>query len=264
MTRVDDSPVPDYASMLSLADRSFIVLGAGNGMGRQTAHALAAVGARLVCVDQDPGLAQDIAKEVSGVGVALDMTDRGNVQAVVDRAVAEHGRVDGLVDIIGIARWMDLLDIDDETWNFEFDACLRHAFLAMQIAGRAMRDTGGGAMAFVASISGLHSAPNHAAYGAAKAGLMALVRTGAVELGRHRIRVNAVAPGATATPRIKALLDQDPEKKAAHEELIPTGRLNQPSEIASALLFLVCDLSSNVTGQTLVVDGGVTSRYAFQ
>ena len=200
MTRVDDSPVPDYASRLSLADRSFIVMGAGNGMGRQAAHALAAVGARLVCVDQDPGLAEDIAKEVSGLGLALDMTDRGNVQAVVDRAVAEHGHLDGLVDIIGIARWMELLDIDDETWNFEFDVCLRHAFLAMQIAGRAMRETGGGAMAFVASISGLHSAPNHAAYGAAKAALMALVRTGGVELGKHGIRVNAVAPGATATP----------------------------------------------------------------
>jgi NAD(P)-dependent dehydrogenase (short-subunit alcohol dehydrogenase family) len=262
MTRVDDSPVPDYASMLGLADRSFIVLGAGNGMGRQTAHALAAVGARLVCVDQDQGLAEDIAKEVSGIGLALDMTDRGNVQAVVDRAVSEHGHLDGLVDIIGIARWMDLLDLDDETWNFEFDACLRHAFLALQIAGRAMRETGGGAMAFVASISGLHSAPNHAAYGAAKAGLMALVRTGGVELGQYGIRVNAVAPGATATPRIKALLT--PEKKADHEALIPTGRLNEPSDIASALLFLVCDLSANITGQTLVVDGGVTARYAFQ
>ena len=97
MTRSDDSPVPDYASRLSLADRSFIVLGAGNGMGRQTAHALAAVGARLVCVDQDPDLAEDIAKEVSGIGLALDMTDRGNVQAVVDRAVgrARPGRRPG-------------------------------------------------------------------------------------------------------------------------------------------------------------------------
>src|SRR6202034_2244896 len=262
MTRSADSPVPDYAARLSLADRSFIVLGAGNGMGRQTAHALAAVGARLVCVDQDPDLPEDIAKEVSGTGVALDMTARGNVQAVVDRAVAEHGRVDGLVDIIGIARWVDLLDIDDETWNFKFDICLRHAFLAMQIAGRAMRETGGGSMAFVASISGLRGAPEHAAYGAAKAGLMSLVRSAAVELGRSGLRVNAVAPGGTLTPRVSAALT--PERRAAHEALLPTGRLNQPADIASALLFLVSDLSANLTGQTLVVDGGVTSRYAFQ
>jgi 3-oxoacyl-[acyl-carrier protein] reductase len=164
MTRADDSPVPDYAARLSLADRGFIVMGAGNGMGRQAAHALAGLGARLVCVDQDPELAEDIGKEVSGIGVALDMTDRGNVQTVVDRARQEFGRIDGLVDIIGLARWMELLDIDDDTWNFEFDVCLRHAFLAMQIAGRAMKETGGGAMAFVASISGLYSAPNHAAH----------------------------------------------------------------------------------------------------
>ena len=237
MTRVDDSPVPDYASRLSLADRSFIVLGAGNGMGRQTAHALAAVGARLVCVDQDPDLAEDIAKEVSGIGLALDMTDRGNVQAVVDRAVAEHGRVDGLVDIIGIARWMELLDIDDETWNFEFDACLRHAFLAMQIAGRAMRETGGGAMAFVASISGLHSAPNHAAYGAAKAGLMALVRTGGVELGKHGIRVNAVAPQLINTALNRTLF---PPEQLTHAV--------EPEAVANVIAFLAGDLAAPVSG----------------
>ncbi|MCW2526269.1 MAG: short-chain dehydrogenase/reductase [Pseudonocardiales bacterium] len=262
MTRSDDSPVPDYAGRLSLKDRGFIVIGAGNGMGRQAAHALASLGARTICVDQDPGLAEDIAKEVSGIGVALDMTKRENVQTVVDRAVQEFGQVDGLVDIIGLARWMDLIDLDDDTWNFEFDVCLRHAFLAMQIGARAMRQSGGGAMAFVASISGLFSAPNHAAYGAAKAGLMSLVRTAAVEFGKYNIRVNAVAPGATATPRIKGLLT--PETQAKHEDLIPTGRLNEPSDIASALLFMVSDLSANITGQTLVVDGGVTSRYAFQ
>jgi NAD(P)-dependent dehydrogenase (short-subunit alcohol dehydrogenase family) len=258
----DDSAVPDYSSLLSLKGRSFIVIGAGNGMGRQAAHALTTLGARTLCVDQDPELAENIAGEVSGIGLALDMTKRENVEAVVARASKEFGRVDGLVDIVGLARWMPLIDIDDQTWDFEFDVCLRHAFLAMQIGARAMRQTGGGTMAFVASISGLFSAPNHAAYGAAKAGLMALVRTAAVEYGKYNIRVNAVAPGATATPRIKAMLT--PEGRAKHEELIPTGRLNEPADIAAALLFLVSDLSFNITGQTLVVDGGVTSRYAFQ
>ncbi|MCW2528771.1 MAG: short-chain dehydrogenase/reductase [Pseudonocardiales bacterium] len=262
MTRTDSSVVPDYSTLLSLKDRSFIVIGAGNGMGRQAAHALSALGARTLCVDQDAELAEQIADEVSGIGMALDMTKRENVDTVVNRAVAEFGSLDGLVDIVGLARWMDLIDIDDDTWDFEFDICLRHAFLAMQIGARAMRQTGGGAMAFVASISGLFSAPNHAAYGAAKAGLMALVRTAAVEFGKYNIRVNAVAPGATATPRIKGLLT--PESQAHHEALIPSGRLNEPADIASALLFLVSDLSFNITGQTLVVDGGVTSRYAFQ
>jgi NAD(P)-dependent dehydrogenase (short-subunit alcohol dehydrogenase family) len=261
VTRTDNTPIPDYPAMLSLKDRAFVVLGAGNGIGRQATHALASVGARLLCVDQDAELAAEVAEEVNGLGVAADVTRRADVEAVFARAVDAFGRVDGFVDIIGVARWMDLLDLDDETWDFEFDACLRHAFLAMQIGGRVMRSEGG-VMSFVASISGLHSAPHHAAYGAAKAGLMALVRTGAVELAAHGIRVNAVAPGGTATPRINETTA--PDVRADFEQRIPTGRFNQPSEIASALLFLSSDLSGNVTGQTLVVDGGVTSRYAFQ
>ncbi|HVV08116.1 SDR family oxidoreductase [Amycolatopsis sp.] len=262
MTRTDDTPVPDYGGLLRLDGRGFIVIGAGQGMGRQAAHALAGAGARVLCVDQDPELAEDIAKEVSGTAVATDVTKRENVQSVVDSTIAEFGKLDGIVDIVGLARWGDLIDLDDETWDFEFDICLRHAFLAMQTGARAMAATGGGAMAFVASISGLAAAPNHPAYGAAKAGLMSLVRTAAVEYGPLGIRVNAVAPGATLTPRISAGLT--PERRAQHESLIPTGRLNKPADIAAALLFLVSDLSGNVSGQTLVVDGGVTCRYAFQ
>jgi NAD(P)-dependent dehydrogenase (short-subunit alcohol dehydrogenase family) len=262
MTRTDSSPVPDYASMLDLTGRRILVIGAGNGMGRQTAHALAANGADLVCVDRDADLAREIAEEVGGIGIAADMTRRDEVQRVVDASREGTGRLDGLVDVVGMARWGDLLSIDDEAWDFQFDVCLRHAFLAMQIAGRAMKETGGGTMAFVSSISGISAAPNHAAYGAAKAGLMALVRSGAVELGPVGIRVNAVAPGGTATPRILEITAKD--EMARSEGLIPTGRFNKPSEIASALLFLSSDLSGNITGQTLVVDGGVTARYAFQ
>ncbi|MCU1612740.1 MAG: short-chain dehydrogenase/reductase [Frankiales bacterium] len=262
MTRTDDTEVPDYASLLRLDGRGFVVMGAGQGMGRQTAHALSALGARTLCIDKDPDLAREIAEEVDGVPMSVDVTVREDMEAVFAKAVGEFGKVDGVVDIVGLARWMDLIDIDDETWDFEFATCLRHAYLAMQLGARAMRETGGGAMAFVASISGLFSAPNHPAYGAAKAGLMSLVRTAAVEFGRWGIRVNAVAPGATATPRISALLT--PETRAAHESLIPTGDLNKPADIAAALLFLVSPLSRNVTGHTLVVDGGITVRYAFQ
>ncbi|MCU1621120.1 MAG: short-chain dehydrogenase/reductase [Modestobacter sp.] len=262
MTRVDDTDVPDYANMLRLDGRGVVVLGAGQGMGRQAAHALSALGARTLCVDKDVDLAQEIAREVDGVPLAADITVRDDMETIFAKAGAEFGRVDGVVDIVGLARWMNLADMDDDTWDFEFDMCLRHAFLAMQIGARAMRGTGGGAMAFVASISGLQSAPNHAAYGAAKAGLMALVRSAAVEFGAWGIRVNSVAPGATTTPRISAMLT--PETRAGYESLIPTGQLNKPADIAAALLFLLSPLSANITGQTLVVDGGVTARYAFQ
>jgi NAD(P)-dependent dehydrogenase (short-subunit alcohol dehydrogenase family) len=262
MTRSDDSAVPNYESLLRLDGRGFVVIGAGNGMGRQAAHALAGLGARVLCVDNEPDLAKEIAEEIGGEFVVADVTKRSDMELIFRTAEESFTRVHGLVDIVGIARWMELIDIDDDTWDFEFAICLRHAFLAMQIGARVMRPTGGGVMAFVASISGINSAPNHAAYGAAKAGLMALVKSAAVEFGQFNIRANAVAPGATLTPRITELLT--PEVRAHHEDLIPTGRLNQPSDIASALLFLVSDLSANISGQTLVVDGGVTSRYAFQ
>jgi NAD(P)-dependent dehydrogenase (short-subunit alcohol dehydrogenase family) len=262
MTRTDESLVPDYRSLLDLSGRGFVVMGAGQGIGRQAAHALAGMGARLICVDKVADLAHEVAAEVEGTAVVADATTRAGVESAVGRATSDFGRLDGLVDIIGLAQWRELIDIDDEAWDLEFDNCLRHAFLGMQVAARSMRDTGGGVLAFVASISGVASAPNHAAYGAAKAGLMSLVRTAAVEFGPLGIRVNAVAPGTTLTPRVGGMLS--PEERARQEGLNPTGRLNQPADIAAALLFLVSDLSANVTGQTVIVDGGITSRFACQ
>src|SRR6476660_3340077 len=152
MTRLDDSPVPDYANRLRLDDRRFVVIGAGQGIGRQTAHALAANGARLVCVDVDPGLAEDIAEEVGGTPWAGDATKREDVERMFDDAAGVLGGVDGLVDIT------------DEEWNWHFDMSIRHAFLAMQYGAKAMAGHPG-VMVFVASVSGITSAPRHAAYG---------------------------------------------------------------------------------------------------
>jgi NAD(P)-dependent dehydrogenase (short-subunit alcohol dehydrogenase family) len=137
---------------------------------------------------------------------------------------------------------------------------LRHAYLTAQLAGRAMIDRGG-VMVFVASVSGLTGAPRHAAYGAAKAGLMSLVRTVAVELGPRRVRANAVAPGAVWTPHVAALLGE--EGKARNAANAPLRRIASPADIASAVLFLASDLSAYVTGQTLVVDGGVSAKFPY-
>jgi NAD(P)-dependent dehydrogenase (short-subunit alcohol dehydrogenase family) len=138
---------------------------------------------------------------------------------------------------------------------------LRHAFLAMQHAGRAMAAGGGGAMVFVASVSGITSAPRHGAYGAAKAGLMSLVRTGAVELGPSNVRVNAVAPGVVWTPRVSAFLGE--AGRTLNTDNTPLRRVAQPADIAAAILFLASDLAGYVTGQTLVVDGGVGAKFPY-
>lgn len=261
MTRTDDTEVPDYPGRLRLDGKRFVVIGAGQGIGRQATHALASVGARTFCVDLDPDLADDIAQEVDGVAWSGDATSRDDAESMFASAQAAFGAVDGIVDIIGMAQYADLLEVDDDLWNWHFDIVLRHAYLAMQLGGRLMSRSGGGTMVFVASVSGITSAPRHAAYGAAKAGLMALVRSGAVELGPANIRVNAVAPGVVWTPRVSAYLGE--EGRARNTENAPLQRVALPADIASAILFFASDLASYVTGQTLVVDGGVGVKFPY-
>lgn len=256
----DNQPVPDYDRLHRLDGKAFVVLGGGLGIGRQTCHALAASGARVCCVDREVALADEVAGQVGGIGVAADVVDGDQVTAVFARARDELGSVDGVVDIVGMASWGALADIDRPAWDAQFDICLRHAVLAMQIGSKAM--TNGGAMAFVASTSGLYGAPMHAAYGAAKAALVSLVRTAAVEFAPMGIRVNAVAPGQTATPR--ALSRMTDKTIAEKEEIIPLGRLGTPADIAAALLFLVSPMAAQVTGQTLVVDGGVSAKNPYR
>jgi NAD(P)-dependent dehydrogenase (short-subunit alcohol dehydrogenase family) len=261
MTRTDDTEIPDYSGKLRLDGRNFVVIGAGQGIGRQVTHALASLGARTFCVDLDHDLADDIAKEVDGIAWSGDATKRDDAESLFASAQATFGRVDGLVDIVGMARYARLLDIGDDDWNWHFDIVLRHAYLAMQLGGRVMSGTGGGVMVFVASVSGITSAPQHAAYGAAKAGLMALVRSGAVELGPSGIRVNAVAPGVVWTPRVSVYLGEAGRTRNA--ENAPLRRVALPADIAAAILFLASDLASYVTGQTLVVDGGVGAKFPY-
>jgi NAD(P)-dependent dehydrogenase (short-subunit alcohol dehydrogenase family) len=236
------------------------VIGAGQGIGRQATHALAGAGARLACVDLEPDRAADIAAEVGAVALIGDGTKRDDVARMFDDAVTQLGGLDGVVDIIGMAQYAEIVDMSDDEWNWHHDIVLRHAFLAMQHGGRAMGDAGG-VMVFIASVSGITSAPRHAAYGAAKAGLMSLVRTGAVELGPHGIRVNAVAPGVVWTPRVSGYLGE--EGRVQNEANTPLRRVAQPADIAAAILFLASDLAGYVTGQTLVVDGGVGAKFPY-
>jgi NAD(P)-dependent dehydrogenase (short-subunit alcohol dehydrogenase family) len=261
MTRTDDTEVPDYHARLRLDGKCVVVIGAGQGIGRQSSHALAQSGARLFCIDIDEGLADDIAREVGGVAGVGDATTRAGAERLFADAATELGHIDGLVDIIGMARYAQLIELTDEEWNWHHDVVLRHAYLAVQLGGRAMAPTGGGAMAFVASVSGITGAPRHAAYGAAKAGLMALVRSAAIELGPAGIRVNAVAPGVVWTPRVSALLGEEGRQRGGNNA--PLRRVALPTDIASALLFLMSDLAAYVTGQTLVVDGGVSAKFPY-
>ena len=261
MTRADSSPVLPYPDLLRLDGRGVVLVGAGQGIGRQAAHALASVGARVFCIDFEPDLAVEVAAEVSGLAGIGDARSRTDVDRLVGEAVHAFGRVHHVVDIVGMAQFGDLLDIDDANWDFHHDECVRQALYVLQAGARALREGGGGSMAFVASVSGISSAPRHAAYGVAKAGLMSLVRSAAIELGPLGIRVNAVAPGVVWTPRVSGYLGED--GRVEQSANAPLGTVARPADIAAALLFLVSDLAAYITGQTLVVDGGVGVKFPY-
>jgi NAD(P)-dependent dehydrogenase (short-subunit alcohol dehydrogenase family) len=261
VTRSDDGPVPAYTELLRLDDRGFVVVGAGQGIGRQTAHALAAAGAKVFCIDALDDLAKEIADEVGGIACVIDATKRDQVDDAIGTAQQRLGRIDGLVDIIGMARYEPFLETSDETWDWTFDMVLRHAFYVGQRAGAVMADQGHGTMVFIASVSGITSAPLHSPYGAAKAALMSLVRSMAVELGPRGVRVNAVAPGVVWTPRVGRILGE--QGRQAQSDNSPLGRVAEPHDIAGCALFLSSDLAAYVNGHTLVVDGGVGAKFPY-
>jgi NAD(P)-dependent dehydrogenase (short-subunit alcohol dehydrogenase family) len=273
---LDTSEVPDYPGLLGLDGRGVVVAGAGQGIGRQTVHALAQAGARVFCIDSVEEAAHHVASEVDGVPCVADIRDRRDVERALDEARRALPGVDGIVDIVGMARYAGLLDVSDEDWDWTFQMVLRHAFLLAQIGGRIMGEQvdpapagddgvrgrgSAGAMVFIASVSGLTSAPLHAPYGAAKAALISLVRTAAVELGPMGVRVNGVAPGVVWTPRVSQLLGEDGRRSNAANT--PVRRIAEPRDVAAACAFLMSDLADYITGQVLTVDGGVSAKFPY-
>ena len=252
-----------------LVGKPALVVGGGFGIGRASALLLAQAGADVAVADLDLDRANDVAAEVEALGVRAtaltgDVTDRAQAESIVAGAANFHGTLEVVVNMVGTAGWGKLLDLDDETWQLDLSRNLtQHLHVGRAAAGRMIEQGTGGRISVVASVSGLYGAPSHGAYGAAKAGLMDLVRTMAQEWGPHGIRINAVAPDMIATPRVKdAYANQGVDPDAlAQADGAPLGRFGVPEEIAGPLVFLVSDLAGFMTGQTLVVDGG--QRAAF-
>ena len=255
----DRSAVPDYLSKLRLDGRVFVVLGGGNGIGRQTGHALSQAGANVACVDHDASLAKMVAEETGGIALVGDVNDRADVERVFAEA-GKVGLIRGVVGIVGMPVFGSLLDFDEEKWRSQFDLVFNHACLAIQIGGRALVSAGGGSMVFVGSMAGITKIPGQSAYGVAKAALHKLIGAAANELGPSGIRVNAVAPGFVRTPRLKSMVSAENWK--AMDSMTAIGHTAEPTEIAAAILFLASDLASHVTGHVLLADGGITGTIA--
>jgi 3-oxoacyl-[acyl-carrier protein] reductase len=250
---------------LGLSQKRVLIAGAGRGIGAASARLLAAAGARLGCLDSDHQRRDAIVEELRQAGadargIPCDVRQRAHVEQAVARTVEYFGGVDVCVDVVGEARWGRVLELSDQDWDDSFTLVLRHVFYLARAAGKQMLAQGtGGAIVSIASVSGIASAPLHGAYGAAKAGLIALTKTLAVELAAAKIRVNCVAPGAVRTPRLLEVTTA--ERRAESARHIPLGRIAEPEEIAGVVLFLASELSSYVTGQTIIVDGGATAQF---
>jgi len=247
---------PDYNARGRLDGRRVMVIGGGMGIGHQTCLAVSDAGAQVFCVDIIAERAAAVAEQVGGFAGIGDARQRSDVERMFAEAQAAFGApVTDVVDVIGDASWAPLLAVDDETWLEQFRINLSHALFVMQIASRLWVENGiNGSMAFVASPDGMGSSALHAPYGAAKAGLINLVKTAALEFAQHGIRVNAIAPDAAVTPGHP----RSPESIAAYEAIIPLGRMQDDTDMAGVLRWLLTDLARSVTGQTILVDGGLS------
>jgi NAD(P)-dependent dehydrogenase (short-subunit alcohol dehydrogenase family) len=240
-----------YQNLFRLDGRRAVVVGAGSGIGREAARALAAHGADVVCADRDVEAA---AATGAGTAFALDVLDRDAVRA----AATDLGAVDVLVFTAATNVRKRLLDYADAEFDRVVDLNLRASFDLIRAFGGPMAEQGRGSIIGFSSIRAVTVEPGQGVYAATKAGLVQLLRTAAAELGPRRVRVNAIAPGVVETPLTKQIR-ADPAWEAAYASKSALGRWAQPSELAGAVVYLASDAASFVTGSVLTVDGGWTA-----
>ena len=241
---------------IDLAGKVALVTGSTRGIGRAIAQGLRDAGARVAICGRDLAKAQAVAAEVGGdaKGFAADVGDIASVQQLVADVEAAYGRLDILVNNAGLTRDNLMLRIKDEDWDAVIDANLRGAFVATRAATRGMMKRRWGRVINIASVVGITGNKGQANYAASKAGLIGLTKSVAKELASRNILANVVAPGFIETDMTAAML---PEARAAMAGAIPLERLGRPEDVAGVVVFLSSDAASYITGQVLVVDGGL-------
>jgi 3-oxoacyl-[acyl-carrier protein] reductase len=249
--------------LLGLQGKCAVVVGGGLGIGRASAQLLARAGASIAVVDVERERTESVADEIQVAGgtafaITADILELGGGEAVIQQASHDMGGVDILVNVVGRSTYKPLLEMDDAHFALDLDRNMGYVFrVCRAFTAARIEAQHGGSIVNIASVAGLLAAPGNAGYGAAKAALISLTRSMAVEWAGYGIRANCVAPGIIATDH---WLSSRGEAAAAEAERrsasIPLGRLGSQEEVAEAVLFLASNMSSYITGQAIVLDGG--------
>lgn len=247
--------------MINLKDKVAVVTGAKQGIGKGIALTLAKAGAKVAVVDLDIAECQAVCEEITKLGsraiaIKCDISKKSDIDAMVKGTVDKLGALDILVNNAGIYPFVPYDKMTEADWDKVIDINLKGTFLATQAATKVMPE--GGRIINISSIASVVGFAGLAHYCASKGGVNAMIRALAVELAPRKITVNAVAPGAIQTPGASQGMNDDVIKQTI--AAIPLARMGQPEDIAGAVLYLVSDLASYVTGQTIIVDGGWTLR----
>jgi NAD(P)-dependent dehydrogenase (short-subunit alcohol dehydrogenase family) len=260
---------------MRLQGKVAIVTGAASGIGKAIAHRFAREGAFVVIADKNESAIEPAVKDIQtaggqAAGFTVDVTDRGRIGEFIRKIVEAQGRIDILVNNAGITRYRPFLTAAEEDWDLVLDVDLKGVFFCVQAAAPHMIRHRYGKIVNISSALGTGTTPHNtagspggsSAYAAAKAGVIQLTKTLARELGPHGINVNCVAPGTFVTPLTAAT--RTPEEVAEHiafrTKTVVLNRMGELEELAGAVLFLVSDEASYITGHTLPVDGGRTDR----
>jgi NAD(P)-dependent dehydrogenase (short-subunit alcohol dehydrogenase family) len=249
-----------------VAGKAALVTGAASGIGRASALALAREGARVLVSDLDAEGAEAVAKEIAAAGgearsLRADVTREPDVAALVRAALDAFGRLDCAVNNAGITGGGGLVqDIGLASWQQTLLVNLTSVFLCLKHEIPVMKQQGGGAIVNVASGAGVIAVPGLSPYCASKHGVLGLTKTAAVENARTGVRVNAVCPGSTDTPMLRAAMASSPQLEKMILASTPAGRLGLAGEVAEAVLWLCCDRASFVNGDAVLVDGGAVAR----
>jgi 3-oxoacyl-[acyl-carrier protein] reductase len=241
---------------IDLAGRTAFVTGSTRGIGLAVARALLSAGAHVAVVGRDAARARAVAQELGTgtVGVGCDVADAGQVEAAIAAAEAALGPIDTLVNNAGLTRDNIVLRLSEADWDLVLDANLKGAFLTTRAVIKGMMKRRSGRIINITSVVGLTGNKGQANYAASKAGLIGLTKSVAREYASRGVLANCVAPGFIETDMTAALPS---EARAALLEQIALARLGRPEDVAAAVLFLASDLAAYITGQVLVVDGGM-------